>query len=984
MLQIGKTLHGFRLIEQKEIVEINSIARLFEHIQSGARLLHLENDDDNKVFSIAFKTPPHDSTGIPHILEHSVLCGSRKFPTKEPFIELMKGSMNSFLNAFTSSDKTIYPVASKNDKDFVNLMNVYLDAVLFPKIYDIPEIFMQEGWHYELDDRDGELTYKGVVYNEMKGAFSSPESVLGRKIQETLFPDTSYGFESGGDPDVIPDLRYQQFTAFHKKYYHPANSYIFLYGNGKLEEHLKFINSEYLRHFDRIEIDSSIREQKPFAAPREVVVEYPISPNEVENDKTYLALNFVVGHSSDPLIHLAFGILKHLLLDTPAAPLKKAMIDAGIGKDVYGKFDNIMQPTFSIIVKKSSLELKEKFKDVVFECLQDIVKNGINEKQLEASINIHEFLLREADFGDWPKGVLYSFNSLVNWLHGGDPTLLLQYERTLKEIKSKTASSRQVKTPDATVGFFEGLIEKQLLNNNHRSLLILKPQKGLVEEKEKETKKKLADYKASLSERELDEIIKQTQTLKLRQQTPDTPEILETIPMLSLKDINPQAEKLPLVEKEIDGVKVLTHPMFTNNIGYLNLYFNTTCVPQKLIQYIPLLARVLGKVDTTNYSYGELSNEINIHTGGIGCSTGIFPEKDTDEKYHPMFKVESKVLMNKLPVLLELIKETLVNSKLNNRKRIKEIIQETKSRLEMGLSFHGHLFAIKRAFSYFSQSGKYTDLINGLSFYKFIAGLENNFSMKESEIIANLSKIAEFIFNRNNLLVSFTSAEDGYSKLKNDFGILLDDLNVSKLEKIDYNFDLSRDNEGLMTPGKVQYVAKAYNYRRSGKQYNGVMQILRKVIQRDYLWNRIRVQGGAYGAFMGFARDGSLYMGSFRDPNLVETLETFDQAEEYIRNFETSSREMTKYIIGTISDFDKPLTPSMKGEFATANYISHISQNDIQKERDDVLNATPEEIQQFADVVGEAMKHNYFSVLGNEGKITDNKNVFGKLVNVFE
>ncbi|MCJ7687989.1 MAG: insulinase family protein, partial [Clostridiaceae bacterium] len=547
---IGSIYHGFKLIQEKKIEELNSVTRLFKHEKSGARLLHLENDDDNKVFSIGFRTPPKSSNGLPHILEHSVLCGSKKFPTKEPFVELIKGSLNTFLNAMTFSDKTIYPLASKNEKDFFNLMDVYLDAVFYPNLYSQPEILMQEGWHYELENKEDKLNYKGVVYNEMKGAFSSPEGTLMRKIQESLFPDTSYGVESGGDPESIPDLSQEEFIGFHKKYYHPSNSYIFLYGDGDIDKQLKFISEEYLNHFDETFVDSAIMLQKPFSSMKEDVVDYPISADDDESGKTYLSMNFVSGDNiNNPELHLAFEILEYLLLESAAAPLKKVLVEAELGKDVFGSFDNsILQPVFSIVVKNSNESEKERFKEIVFEALRNIVKEGIDKKLIEACINITEFKLREADLGGFPKGLYYYITSMDSWLYDKDPTMHLEYESYLSKIKSAL-----------TTDYFEKLIEKYILNNTHSSMVILNGKKGLAEKKSKELEEKLARYKASLSELEIQKIIKGTKALKERQTTPDSDEALETIPLLERSDIETVVEHLPLKEREEHGVKVLSH-----------------------------------------------------------------------------------------------------------------------------------------------------------------------------------------------------------------------------------------------------------------------------------------------------------------------------------------------------------------------------------------------------------------------------------------
>ncbi|SET50230.1 hypothetical protein SAMN05660297_02607 [Natronincola peptidivorans] len=974
IFEVGQSYNGFKLVEEKEIKEINSIGRVFQHDKSGARLLYIQNDDDNKVFSITFRTPPTDSTGLPHILEHAVLCGSRKFPAKDPFVELAKGSLNTFLNAMTFSDKTMYPIASRNNKDFINLMDVYLDAVFYPNIYKKPEILMQEGWHYEVETPEDEIIYKGVVYNEMKGAFSSPEQVLFRKMQESLFPDTTYQYDSGGDPEIIPELTQDKFEEFHKKLYHPSNSYIYLYGNGDILEHLKFINEQYLKDFDKIEVDSQISLQAPYQEPKTSVVEYSISANEKEENKTFLSMNFVVGKSTNPELHMAFDILTYLLLETPAAPLKKALLEADLGKDVFGSYDHsIYQPVVSVIVKNSNQEKKDKFKDVVRNTLQQLVDKGIDKKLIEAAINIHEFRLREADYGRYPKGLIYCMKSMESWLYDENPMIHLGYENTLQKIKTAL-----------TTNYFEELIEESLLNNQHQSLLIVKPKKGLAQEKEEEVKKKLRDYKAKLSKEELLKLVEGTSALKSYQEEANDPQDLERIPLLALEDIDKEAEKLPLIEKSEADIPVLLHSMFTNEIVYMNLLFDASVVPQQLIPYASLLSFVLGKVSTEKYNYEDLSNEINIYTGGVDFRVEAYSLKDDDGEYFPKLMVRSSALVKQIPKLFELLGELLGNTRYNEAKRLKEIIRETKSRLEMNIMQDGHIVAARRVTSYFSPIGYYKELCTGIDFYEFIAGLEEDLDNRLEEIQDNLAKVAKILFNKSNMMVSLTIEEKDYDKFKTSFDSLLKELGDEKLDKQSYKFKLTAKNEGLLTSSKVQYVAKAYNFNELGYRYTGHLQVAKTIISLNYLWNKVRVSGGAYGAMAGFSRNGNLYFTSYRDPNLDKTLKVYDDAYSYLDAFSANDREMTKYIIGTISKMDAPLTPSMKGQEATARYISKISQEDSQRERDEVLNTKPEDINNLAKLIKDVMSQNYLCVLGNEGRLKASKDIFESLVDIFK
>ncbi|RXM69951.1 insulinase family protein [Clostridium tetani] len=973
MLEIGKIYNGFKLIEKSRLEEINSEALVFQHVKTEAKLLKLINEDDNKVFAISFRTPPEDSTGVAHILEHSVLCGSRKFPLKEPFVELIKGSLNTFLNAMTFPDKTMYPIASRNKQDFFNLMDVYLDAVFYPNIYEQPEIFMQEGWHYEIENKNEDIEYKGVVYNEMKGAFSSPESILSRKIMETLYPDTAYGVESGGDPDYIPELTYSKFIEFHKRYYHPSNSYIYLYGDGDTLEELKFIEENYLKDFSKLKIDSTIEEQKPFDSMKEIKVEYPILPDEKEEDKTFLSLNLSIEKSTNKELYLAFDILEHLLLETQAAPLKRALIQSGIGKDVFGSYENsILQPFFSIIVKNSNADKKEEFKNVVMNTLKNLVKDGIDKKLVEASINIKEFGLREADFGGYPTGLIYGIKCMDSWLYDKEPLMHLRYEEQLNKIKTNALNNN----------YFENLIEKYLLNNSHSSLLIVSPAKGIAEKKNEKIREDLKNYKESLSEQDLDNIIKETKLLKERQITQDSEENLKKIPLLSIEDIDKDTEKLPIEVREEKDIKVLKHNIFTNKIAYVNLYFNICNVPQEFIPYAGLLSGIIGKVDTKNYSYEELSKEINIYTGGISSSVDIYSNSKKVDKFIPMFKVRSKSMIDKLPKLFELLKEELMHSIFKDHNRIKELISEMKSRIEMIIFDKGHLIAAGRVGSYFSAATDYSEKVSGLKLYNFICELERDFNGNEIE--NKLKELCKIIFNKENLTVSVTMEEEDYEEFKKNFDILYNELGNNKMINCNYEFKEQQLNEGLMTSGKVQYNAKGYNFKKLGYEYSGAMRVLKSIVSYDYLWNKVRVQGGAYGCFGVFNRNGNMFFTSYRDPALKNTLSAYDGMKNYIENFSGDEREITKYIIGTISDIDTPLTPSMKGEKAAAGYFSDISYEDLQKEREEILNVKIEDIRTLSKLVDDCMKKNYICVLGSEEKIRENKEMFNNTLNVFE
>ncbi|SHI53371.1 insulinase family protein [Propionispora hippei] len=969
--KIGQIYHGFRLQEEQTVADIQSKAKLFCHEKSGARLLVLANGDDNKVFSVTFRTPPADSTGVAHIIEHSVLCGSRKFPLKEPFVELVKGSLNTFLNAMTFPDKTMYPVASRNDKDFRNLMDVYLDAVFYPNIYQCPETLMQEGWHYELESKDSELIYKGVVYNEMKGVFSSPDAVLEHKVMATLFPDTTYGLESGGDPEFIPELTQEQFLNFHRQYYHPSNSYIFLYGDMDILEQLRFMDEDYLSHFDKITVDSDIAAQPAFGRRVEQDYDYPVGPSESTQDKTFFSLNFVVGDAQEPELVLAFDLLNYLLLETPAAPLKQALLEAGIGSDVSGSFDRgLLQPTWGIVISGTNEDQKELFVRTVEAELRRLVAEGIDKKLIEAAINIFEFTYREANFGSRPKGLIYNIKCLESWLYDQSPLIYLEYTNPLAKIKAAL-----------TTGYFENLIDTYLLRNKHQALVVLKPRQGLAAEKDQAVREHLAAYKASLSEADLDRLIQQTARLRELQQAPDSPEDLASIPLLAIDDIEKKVEELPVAERTENGVTVLFHPLATNGIIYVNLYFDLTAVPQSHLPYVYLLTEVLGKMDTEKYGYSELSNEINLWTGGFAYRTAAYGENTEADKFSPKLMVKSKALQEKLPQMMDLFHQIIGKSVFSDRKRLQEVIRESKAKWDNNVFRRGQEIVAARVLSYVSPGAHYNEA-GLLSFYEFITELDTNFAAKAAEIMAGLEFVAAKVYNKNNLLVGVTATEEQYAAFQPVFKDFCGQLPATALPTQPYQAALEKRNEGIMTAGKVQYVAKGANFRRLGYSYQGSYKVLETILRYDYLWTKVRVQGGAYGGFATLERNGNLVFGSYRDPNLKETLAVYDETADYLNGFAVDDREMTKYIIGTISRLDTPLTVSQKGEQADLLYIRKVSQADRQQERDEILGTRQQDIRQLAGMVEAAMAENYLCVLGGEEKIKANEAIFNRTLQV--
>lgn len=969
-------LTAYEVIEQKTLNDLKSEGALLKHKKSGARILLISNDDDNKVFDIAFRTPTTDSTGVPHIMEHTVLCGSEKFPAKDPFVELVKGSLNTFLNAMTYPDKTVYPVASCNEKDFQNLMDVYMDAVLHPNIYKHEEIFRQEGWSYELEDKDAELTYNGVVYNEMKGAFSSPDGVLDRAILNSLFPDTTYANESGGDPEFIPYLTYEQYLNFHRKYYHPSNSYIYLYGDMDMTEKLEWLDRAYLSAYDAQEVDSEIQLQAPFDEMRDITMEYSIASSESEEDNTYLAYNKVVGTSLDEKLYLAFQILDYALLSAPGAPLKKALVDAGIGKDVSGSYDNgIYQPIFSIIAKNANAVQKQDFIKVIEGTLQNIVENGIDKKALEAGINYHEFRFREADFGGYPKGLMYGLQIYDSWL----------YDETKPFIHVEALHTFEFLKEQVSTGYFEGLIQSYLLDNSHGSVITVVPDKGRTARMDAQLRQKLQKYKESLSDAEVQQLIEKTALLKEYQDEPSPQEDLEKIPMLTREDISKDIAPIYNEEMALSGVPVIYHEIETNGIGYLDFLFDLSDVPEELLPYVGVLQAVLGIIDTEHYEYGELFNEINVHTGGIGTSLEMYPDvtKVQEKAFKATFEVKTKALYEKLPIAIRMVQEILTCSKLDDEKRLKEILSMVKTRLQMRFLSAGHSVSTVRAMSYKSPLSKFKDMTNGIEFYENISRMEEHFDEEKGALVKNLKYLTELLFRRGNMMLSYTAAKEGLEGLEKEIAGLQEALYGQREPETACVIHCVQKNEGFKTSSKVQFVAEAGNFIDGGTKYTGALQILKVIMSYEYLWMNIRVKGGAYGCMSSFNRIGEGYFVSYRDPNLRKTLETYDGVTEYLKNFTVSERDMTKYIIGTISGIDQPMTPAAKGERSLNLYMNHVSREMIEQERMEILTAQQEDIRALYKVAEAVLANRQICVIGNEAVIEDEKELFTEVKDLF-
>lgn len=964
------TIHDlaeYEILDEHRVEDVQSDGFILRHKKSGARIAILSNNDDNKVFYIGFRTPPEDETGVPHIIEHTTLCGSKKFPVKDPFIELAKGSLNTFLNAMTYPDKTVYPVASCNDQDFKNLMDVYLDAVFNPNITKYEEIFKQEGWHYELTGKDDELKINGVVYNEMKGAYSSPDEVLSSQIYRSLFPDNTYSKDSGGNPEYIPKLTYEAYLDFYHKYYHPSNSYIYLYGDMDVVERLEWLDKEYLSLYDYKKVNSEINKQPAFDEIKNVEAQYSITMDDSQENKTYLSYNRVVGDSLDEMLYQAFDVLDYALVSSPGAPVKQALIDAGIGDDVYGSYDaGILQPVFSFVAKNANASQADEFESIIESTLKEVVKTGINKEALLAGINSSEFKFREADFGQFPKGLLFGLNCLDSWLFDDmKPFIHLECLGTFAKLRKAVDTD-----------YFEKLIQEYLLDNTHGSSVTVKPKRGLGNEREEALAKELSDYKASLSDEEIKKLIEDTEHLKKYQEEPSSDEDLRKLPMLTRADMKKNAMPFSNIEDELLDVKVVRHDIESNGIDYISFLFDAGDFAQSELGYLGFFTNALGLVSTEKYSYTDLANATNIYTGGISTGTASHPDIKDRNNFVFKFEVKLKVLEKNLDKALELMEQMLLSSDFTDTKRLGELVAQIKARLQANLSSSGHLVAAMRSMSSFSRYALYQDELKGIAFYRSICRIEKELSESPKSVSDKLAAIAKKLFARNRMLISFTGNNEAYGNAKPSLKKVIAGFNKMSAVGNQAEVHFNTAKEAFIDASQIQYVAKTGDFICEGYEYTGALRLLRIILSYDYLWINVRVKGGAYGCMNTFLRSGESYFVSYRDPNLSDTLDVYDRIPEYIKSFSPDERDMTKYIIGTFSALDTPMNPEAKGSRSLSAYLEGITYEQIQKERNEILNAQPEDIRRLADLVEAVLKKDSICVIGNENMIKESAGLF--------
>ncbi|MBX3015041.1 MAG: insulinase family protein [Caldilineaceae bacterium] len=952
-------IHGFELCGEETIAELQTVARTYRHVQTGAALISMINHDENKVFGIAFRTPPTDSTGIAHIMEHAVLGGSQKYPLKEPFVQLIKGSLKTFLNAMTYPDKTVYPVASTNTQDFYNLVDVYLDAVFHPLI--TPNHLAQEGWHYELEKTDAPLTFKGVVYNEMKGAYSSPDSLLYRQSSRSLFPDNAYGFDSGGDPAEIPNLTYAQFAHFHATYYHPSNARIFFYGDDDPTERLRLLDAQ-LRQFQPIAVNGIVALQPPFAAPKTFVYPYGADAAATTPQKSMVQLNWLLPEGDDPDLMMGLSILSYALLGMAASPLRKRLMDTGLGEDVTGGglSTGRRQMTFAVGLKGVEPAAVDQVEPLILAALTDLAQTGLTNDMVEAALNTMEFSLRENNTGSYPRGLSLFFRMLTTWLYEHDPLMLLRYEAPLAKLKARLQTDSR---------YWQSLIQHYLLDNPHRTTVTLTPDVTYNQQLEAAEKERLAQARSQMDTEALQQVMTTAQTLKAFQEREDPPEALAALPMLTLHDLEPKVKTIPNEVSALGDGQLLYHDLFTNGILYLTLGFNLHALRQDLLPYIHLFGRALTEMGTDKEDFVELQQRIGRKTGGIGHSV-LLGESRHQPETNAWFLVSGKSTVAQTPDLLAILRDILLTVKLDDRERFRQIVLKAKARNESGLIPSGHSVVSGRLRAAFTEADWLDEEMGGINYLFFLRRLATEVESDWPAVLHKLEEVRRALLNRTGMICNVTLDRENWRQVQPQVAEFVARLPAAVQPHPLWTPTFDRSHEGLVVAAQVNYVGKGANLYELGYQYHGSSSVITNFIRTSWLWDKIRMQGGAYGAYCTFGRQsGVLTFLSYRDPNLLNTLAVYDQTAQILRNTQLSAQELTRNIIGSIGAMDGYQLPDAKGYTAMVRHLLGESDAERQQIRDEVLRTTLADFRTFADVLDAAKQQGSVVVMGPQSAL---------------
>ena len=952
---------SYTLVKQSKIPEINGIAYRYRHNKTGAEVLSIVNDDENKVFSVAFPTLPENANGVAHILEHSVLCGSRKYPVNEPFVELLKGSMYTFLNALTYPDKTVYPVASTNQQDFYNLVDVYLDAVFFPNIS--PEILKQEGWHYEMENAESPLSFKGVVFNEMKGAYSSPERAIYFGSRRSIFPDGLYAVDSGGDPKEITSLNYEYFKKFHETYYHPSNAFVYFYGDDAPDKRLEMLD-EYLSQFEPQPVNREIPLQPRFESPRTEKLVY-IAPQDTDiSKKSIVTINWLLDETLVLTERLRFSLLDQVLIGNPASPLWKALIDSGLGDDLsgHGLSGSLREMYFTTGLRGIYPEDAEKVEKVIFDSLRQIVREGLSQNTIEAAMNTMEFRLRENNTGSTPRGLSLMSRILSPWIFGADPIEMLGFENVLSAVKADLAANPRM---------FEKMIQKYLIENTHRTRVLLVPDPQLADREAAEETAHLNKIAAALSDDNRNKIINETHLLRDMQNRQDSPEDLAKIPRLKLSDLKQKHTPLPIDILESGKQTMLYHNLFTSGILYFTVGFDLREIPERLLPYLPLFGRSMLEMGTKNEDFVTLSERIGRDTGGISQSPIAYTPKNSRET-SAWLMFDGKTTAAQTGKLLDLLRDVLLLPNFDNRERFRQMALDARSGMESALTNSGHGTVMRRLSACFTQSGRFNEKIGGLSQLIFLRDLVTRIESDWDSVVADLRAFHDALINRDALICNATIDADHWREIEPQIRAFINDLPQKPVHREPWTTELLTGFEGLSIPAKINFVGKAANIFDSGYTFHGSALVANKLLRTGWLWNRVRVQGGAYGAMCQFnRRSGIITMLSYRDPNHLKTLEIFDQCSEFLRGARINTDELTKSIIGVIGDFDSYELPDEKGNTAMMRYLIGESDDDLQKLRDEILSTTPADFAAYAAALDYFRDNGIVAIAGNESSLQE-------------
>lgn len=943
--------HGFSLIREANVPEVSGMVRLWRHDATGAELLSIMNSDENKCFGVTFRTPPVDSTGVAHILEHSVLCGSERYPVKEPFVELLKGSLQTFLNAFTFPDKTCYPVASANLQDFYNLIDVYLDAVFFPRITE--NCFRQEGWHVEADSTDGPFRYKGVVFNEMKGVYSSPDSVLAERSQQALFPDMTYGLDSGGDPEVIPRLTYRAFRDFHASHYHPSNARFFFWGDDPEEGRFARLDP-YLSRFTARKVDSIVPLQPRLDVPREL--EFAYAAGE-EGDKGHVAVNWLTCESGETEELLILEMLEHILLGLPGSPLRKALIESGLGEDLTGSGleTDLRQTFFSVGLRSIVPGTAGDVEMLIMETLAELAEKGVPAAAIEAAVNSVEFDLRENNSGRFPRGLAAMIRSLATWLYDGDPLAPLAWEKPLADVKARLAAGEKV---------FEEAIRRWFLENEHRATVILTPDAGLAARTEAAETARLERIVSVLTPEERSELVEETRRLQEAQQAPDSPEQLATIPSLTLNDLPRENKQIPVAVSQERDVTTLTHELDTSGILYAEVLFPLDSVPDDMLPLIPLFGRSLTEMGTTRRNFVELGTLLASKTGGLEASPLISTIRGTREPVARLC-LGGKATADKVEDLFGLMAEVINETDFDNPQRFTQMVLEERARLEQSLIPAGHGTVMTRLRASFCKAGQISERMGGITYLEAVRALSERVANDWQSVRADLEILRGLVLNRPGLVVNLTADAALLEHAERAASALVRALpSAFSVPVIREALNLP-SSEGLLVPAQVNYVGKGSNIFDLGYVWKGSAHVIARHLRMGWLWDQVRVQGGAYGAFCALDRmSGTLTQVSYRDPNVDRTLAAYDGAADYLRALQLSDRELTLAIVGAIGDLDTYLLPDARGAASLSRYLTDDREDLRQQMRDEILSTTRQDFVDFAEVMAEVAKNGKVCALG--------------------